>query len=439
MSKSSPNIWTRNVALVLHLRRRAGQLLPRLGNWISPLAVIGPLVAVAVGPGVAFSQTAGAPDLAVTEVRLGVHPDSTRFVIELSGNVVPRIFGLPDPFRVVIDLPEVRFDLAPGAADAAAGVVQKMRYGQFRPGTSRLVIDLSEPAKVKRHFVMEPQNGDTAWRLVVDLETTDRQDFIDTMRPVQQLATVSPPPLLVAPNADAGDNGGPLTVVIDPGHGGIDPGAVGPKGTREKDLVLEYARAIRTELQTLGDYQVVLTRDDDVFLPLRDRVTIARRAQADLFLSLHANTNDDNRVAGFSAYTLSERGSDKEAVALAAAENKSDVIGGVDLDQFDNDVATILIDFAQTKTNELSISFAREELLQTVADRAQLLPRPLRSAGFAVLKAPDVPSVLIELGHITNPKEASLLNQEGHRHNLSAAIADAVDRHFRKIRAARRS
>lgn len=438
MSKSSPNIWARNPALLLHLRRRIGQWLPRLGRPVARSTAIGAILAAVFGHGVAFSQTNGASDLAVTEVRLGVHPGSTRFVLELSGNVAPRIFGLPDPFRVVIDLPEVRFDLGPGAADAAAGVVQKMRYGQFQPGTSRLVIDLSEPAKVKRHFVLEPQDGDTAYRLVVDLETTDRQDFIDAMRPAQQLATVSPP-VIPLPNLDAGNDEGPQTVVIDPGHGGIDPGAVGPNGTREKTLVLDYARAIRAELQALGDYQVILTRDDDIFLPLRDRVAIARRAQADLFLSLHANTNDDNRVAGFSAYTLSERGSDKEAAALAAAENKSDVIGGVDLDQFDNDVASILIDFAQTKTNELSVSFAREELLQTVADRAQLLSRPLRSAGFAVLKAPDVPSVLIELGHITNPEEADLLTRESHRLGLSKAIAGAVDRHFRKVLAARRS
>ena len=432
MIKSSPNIWDRCAGSLLHLCRRLRPAAARIGA----ATALGMMLWAGVGLGVAFSQTAARPDLAVTEVRLGVHPDSTRFVLELSGNVEPRIFGLPDPYRVVIDLPEVRFDLAPGAADAAAGVVEKMRYGQFQPGTSRLVIDLSEPAKVKRHFVIEPQNGDTAWRLVIDLETTDREDFIATMRPAQELASVTPPQFLPAPEAG---RDGPQVVVIDPGHGGIDPGAVGPKGALEKDLVLAYARAIRAELKALGDYRVVLTRDGDVFLPLRDRVAVARRAQADLFLSLHANTNDDNRVAGFSAYTLSERASDREAAALAAAENKSDVIGGVDLEQFDDDVASILIDFAQTKTNELSVSFARENLLQTVAASTRMLPRPLRSAGFAVLKAPDVPSVLLELGHITNPQEAALLSQDAHRASLSKAIAGAVDRHFRKVRAARRS
>lgn len=436
MIKSSPNIWDRCAESLLHLGRRLRSGGCRIGAATVAGAVVWAGLGVGLGSGVAFSQTAAPPDLAVTEVRLGVHPDSTRFVLELSGNVEPRIFGLPDPYRVVIDLPEVRFDLAPGAADTAAGVVEKMRYGQFQPGTSRLVIDLSEPAKVRRSFVLEPQNGDTSWRLVIDLETTDRQDFITAMRPAPERATVAPPPFLVTPEAE---REGPQTVVIDPGHGGLDPGAVGPKDVLEKNLVLDYARAIRTELQALGDYRVILTRDDDRFLALRDRVAVARRAQADLFLSLHANTNDDRRVAGFSAYTLSERGSDAEAAALAAAENKSDVIGGVDLEQFDDDVASILIDFAQTKTNELSVSFAREELLQTVAESIQMLPRPLRSAGFAVLKAPDVPSVLLELGHITNPQEAALLSQESHRHTLSKAIAGAVDRHFRKVGAGRRS
>lgn len=425
MIKSSPNIWTRPTALLWLLRRgRSIGIATNRLIWAFFLA--------------AWALPAVAQDLAVTEVRLGVHPDSTRFVLELSGGVEPRIFGLPDPYRVVIDLPQVRFDLGPDAADAAAGVVTKMRYGQFKPGTSRLVIDLAEPAKVKRHFILEPKDGAQAWRLVIDLETTDRGDFITAMRPAVTPAAAqpAPPPLLREQDRDPD---APQVIVIDPGHGGIDPGAVGGDGTLEKDLVLDYAAEIRRELQALGDYQVVLTRETDVFLPLRARVDAARRAQADLFLSLHANTNDNNRVAGFSAYTLSERASDKEAAALAATENKSDIIGGVDLEQFSDDVASILIDFARTKTNELSVSFVREDLLQEVGAETQLLSRPLRSAGFAVLKAPDVPSVLIELGHITNPGELARMTSAGHRKGLSAAIAGAVDRHFTKVRAARRS
>ncbi len=425
MSKSSPNIWTLRAAR-LWLPRRG----TRFGVVLRCLAAA--LVATAT------ISLASAQDLAVTEVRLGVHPDSTRFVIELSGDVEPRIFGLPDPYRVVIDLPQVRFDLGPDAADAAAGVVTKMRYGQFRPGTSRLVIDLAEPAKVKRHFLLEPQAADQAWRLVVDLETTDRADFITAMRPVAtpDVAQPAPPPLLQDQDRDPD---APQVIVIDPGHGGIDPGAVGSDGTLEKDLVLDYAVEIRRQLQAIGDYEVVLTREGDVFLPLRARVDAAGVARADLFLSLHANTNDNNRVSGFSAYTLSERASDKEAAALAATENKSDIIGGVDLDQVDDDVASILIDFARTKTNELSVSFVREDLLQEVGNQTRLLTRPLRSAGFAVLKAPDVPSVLLELGHITNPDELALMRRDSHRAALSAAIAGAVDRHFTKVRAARRS
>ena len=425
MTKSSPNIWT----------LLAGRMWHRSRGRATAVALAALVFAVFAAPGIA---PAAAQDLAVTEVRLGVHPDSTRFVLELSGGVEPRIFGLPDPYRVVIDLPQVRFDLAADAADAAAGVVTKMRYGQFRPGTSRLVIDLAEPAKVKRHFILEPQSSDQAWRLVIDLETTDRADFITAMRPAPTsvVTPAAPPPLL---NDQDRDPDAPQVVVIDPGHGGIDPGAVGGDGSLEKDLVLDYALEIRRQLNAIGDYEVVLTREADVFLPLRARVDAARRARADLFLSLHANTNDNNRVSGFSAYTLSERASDREAAALAATENKADIIAGVDLEQFDDDVASILIDFARTKTNELSVSFAREDLLREVGDQTRLLTRPLRSAGFAVLKAPDVPSVLLELGHITNPDELARMRSADHRTALSAAIAGAVDRHFTKVRAARRS
>ena len=207
-------------------------------------------------------------------------------------------------------------------------------------------------------------------------------------------------------------------------------------GVYEKKIALDYAREIVQELKASGKYEVVMTRDRDIFLPLRERVRLSRAAGADLFLSLHANTHPKRRTRGFSVYTLSDRASDKEAAALAALENKSDVIGGVNLGDYSDDVQNILIDFAQAKTNELSVKFARDILVGEVKTSASLLTRPWRSAGFAVLKAPDVPSVLVELGYISNPQEERLLVTATHRQKLSRAIVQAVETYFETTQSA---
>lgn len=374
-------------------------------------------------------------ELQVHDVRIGVDSERTRFVVELSGTTEPRIFGLPDPYRVVIDLPEADFGLPADKSEAGGGVIERMRYGQFQPGTSRLVLDLSGPAKIARNFILPPE-GDKPWRLVLDLVSTDREDFITAMRP-----TVTPPrptevPLRIGPGA--GDDEVDV-IVLDPGHGGIDPGASSPSGVLEKTMALDYAKEIKRQLEKSGKYTVILTRDRDVFLPLRERVRIARAAHADLFLSLHLNANGSRHVRGFSAYTLSERASDKEAADLAEAENKSDIIGGVDLDRYSSDVASILIDFAQSKTNEQSVAFARDSLVVEVGKLSKMLPRPWRAAGFAVLKAPDVPSVLIELGYVTNREEEKLLLQRDYRAKLSSTIVQAIEHYFELAREARRT
>ncbi len=369
-----------------------------------------------------------AAGLEVRDIRIGVHEGSTRFVVELSDKVEPRIFGLPDPFRVVIDLPEVNFTLAEERIGDGAGLIEKLRYGLYRPGTSRFVLDLETPSKVAKQFVLKPDGG-KPWRLVIDLVPTTRSDFVATMRPSQgtapRVASKPPPPIPPrAPNAKP-------VVVIDAGHGGVDPGAIGVSGVYEKTIALDYAREVAARLKKSGQYEVVLTRNRDIFLPLRERVRIARAAGADLFLSLHANTHPKRATKGFSVYTLSNKASDKEAAAIAAKENKSDAIGGVDLDGYSDDVQNILIDFAQSKTNELSVKFARDVMIGEIGRDTRLLGRPWRSAGFAVLKAPDVPSVLVELGYISNPQEERLLMSKSHRAKLTEAIARAVDTYFR--------
>jgi len=388
-------------------------------------------LAVALGM-IVMPGLAGADDLKVQDIRIGVHADSTRFVVELNNNVEPRIFGLPDPFRVVIDLPEVDFDLPEERIGDGAGLISKLRYGLFRPGTSRFVLDLDTPSKVTRHFVLKPDGG-KPWRLVLDIAPTTRADFIASMRPSPD---DNPNPVTAVPVPSAPRQNAKPVVVVDAGHGGVDPGAIGVSGVYEKKIALDYAREVVRLLKASGKYEVVMTRNRDIFLPLRERVRISRAAGADLFLSLHANTHPKRSTRGFSVYTLSNRASDKEAAALAALENKSDVIGGVNLGNYSDDVQNILIDFAQAKTNELSVKFARDILVGQVKTSASLLTRPWRSAGFAVLKAPDVPSVLVELGYISNPREERLLVTRDHRRKLSAAIVQAVDTYFKTTQSA---
>jgi N-acetylmuramoyl-L-alanine amidase len=385
---------------------------------------------VAVAPALLLLAAPAAADgFEVRDIRIGVHEDTTRFVIDLSKTAEPRIFGLPDPYRVVIDLPEVEFDLLRDRTNAGGGLIERLRYGLFRPGTSRIVLDLRAPAKVSRQFVLRPTGG-KSWRLVVDLAATDHAEFVTAMRPAAGIAPPiagETPPLRTESGRLPGRN---PVIVIDPGHGGVDPGAIGYGGVYEKHLVLDYARELKQQLERTGRYSVLLTRDRDIFLPLRERVSLARRAEADLFLSLHVNTHPKPETRGFSVYTLSENASDKEAAALAALENKADVIGGMNLGEYSDDVQNILIDFAQTKTNELSVRFARDMVVPEIGHDARLLARPWRSAGFAVLKAPDVPSVLVELGYISNRGEARDLQRADHRARLVESVVRSVERFF---------
>lgn len=406
-------------------------ILKRLSR--STLRNQGLVLALALVFGVtAAAVPAEAGDLKVQDIRIGVHPDSTRFVVELNDNVEPRVFGLPDPYRVVIDLPEVDFDLPEERIGDGAGLISKLRYGLFRPGTSRFVLDLKTPSKVTKQFILKPDGG-KPWRLVLDLAPTSRADFVASMRP---RAGDNPDPVTRVPVPSTPRQNAKPVVVVDAGHGGVDPGAIGVSGVYEKKVALDYAREIVRLLKATEKYEVVMTRNRDIFLPLRERVRISRAAGADLFLSLHANTHPKRSTRGFSVYTLSDRASDKEAAALAALENKSDVIGGVNLGNYSDDVQNILIDFAQAKTNELSVKFARDILVGQVKTSASLLTRPWRSAGFAVLKAPDVPSVLVELGYISNPQEERLLMTGNHRRKLSAAIVKAVDAYFKTTQSA---
>ncbi len=272
---------------------------------------------------------------------------------------------------------------------------------------------------------------------MLDLAPQDEADFAAAAGWPEDLAAAprAKPPL-GAPSDDrlAGADDGRFVVAIDPGHGGKDAGATGVSGVLEKDIVLAVALALKKELEGRGGYEVVLTREDDTFLSLKERVRVARDAKADLFISVHADSVGRPGVRGASVYTLSEKASDKEAEALAQAENDADVIAGVDLSGETDEVTGILIDLAQRETKNRSVVFA-QILMPQLRRQTNLLPETHRFAGFRVLKAPDVPSVLLELGFLSNSEDESDLMSAGFQKGMARSIAEAVDAYRDRVTA----
>ncbi len=376
----------------------------------------------------------------VINARIGQHTDRTRFVVEISDPVKFRVFTLANPNRVVIDLPEVLWRLQ-GPPQASTGVVKNYRYGLFRPGNSRFVIDLNAPVTAATPMILPPQDG-YGYRMVLDLFPTTQAKFeknagwpadLRARENAAVAAATAPPPdaAIATPKPAPGEiaSRSDHMIVIDPGHGGLDSGTTGLDGLYEKDLVLDEGKRLRKALKARG-YRVHMTRDTGVFIPLYSRAPIAHNYKADLFISLHADSNPNASVKGLSVYTLSERGSDKEAAALANKENQSDIIAGVDLSGDNSSVASILIDLAQRDTMNRSVRFAKH-VLNSVAGVTDILPRsPHRSANFVVLRGPDVPAVLIELGYLSNKDDNAQMRTTAWRNRVASAIADAVDRQF---------
>lgn len=417
------------------------------------------------------SARAAFAEPAVVDVRLGVHPDKTRFVMEVSESVDFTVFTLADPYRVVVDFPMLSW--AAAAQPIAGGVVSGWRHGRFDARTLRLVLDATGPVRVREAFVIPPRDGRRA-RFVLDIEAASHADFarernrphgprggepaaaalpppaspaapsaVSPPLPAIREVAFSPPPAPAAAGAGAGgipfppplpplrlrgETALPM-IVIDAGHGGPDPGAVAVTGEYEKTITLSVARELRRQLLATGRYRVALTRDDDRFIRLRDRVGDARAQKADLFVSLHADSIDSSTFRGLSVYTLSDTASDREAAMLAARENRVDAIGGIDLAVESDEVASILIDLAQRDTMNHSRRFANL-LVAEMKQVVPLVPRPHRSAGFAVLTAPDIPSVLIELGYLSSPQDARLLSQAEHQKRVARGIVRGIDGFF---------
>lgn len=387
---------------------------------------------VALGGMLARPAPGACAELAATGVRIGVGPAATRFVIDLSDATHFQVFTLRDPYRVVIDLPALAWKVGAAAGQERGGVIDGYRFGLFKPGTFRIVLDVNHPVSVKTSMAGAGGSGHIK-RLVLDLAAVTKAEFdrtyIGPPAPVPaQTAFVRPTPRAPPPGNNPRRDG-KRVIVIDPGHGGVDPGATGVSGAHEKDLTLAAGRELKRQLEASGRYRVVMTRDTDVFLPLRERVQVARDAHAQLFVSLHADTIGSRGISGSSVYTLSDKASDAEAAALAAKENKADLIAGADLTDYPEEVADILIDLAQRETRNNSVMYAHV-LVRELDKNGRLLSHSLRSAGFAVLKAPDVPSVLLEMGYLSNTKEERELRDPRYRTRLMAAVKRAIDAYF---------
>jgi N-acetylmuramoyl-L-alanine amidase len=372
-----------------------------------------------------------------SDVRLGGDQTQTRFVVDFDRKIDMRAFTLANPDRVVIDIPEVTFQLSPRSGEAGRGLIKTFRYGLVMRGGSRIVIDLARPARIEKAFVLDAENNQPA-RLVLDLSAVDRDTFMRTIALENRVPATTSRTAAPAPDAKDKNDARPL-IVIDPGHGGIDDGTKASNGVTEKAIVLEFALLLRDKLERSGSYRVAMTRADDVYVPLGDRVQFARSRQAALFISIHADAlrRGEGDAQGATVYTVSENASDSEAARLADAENRADVIAGVDLSRAPDDVADILIDLAQRETKTFSAQFART-LVDEMRNATRMNRQPLRSAGFVVLKAPDVPSVLIELGFVSNRQDLKLLTSNPWRDKAADSILQAINSFFSKRLAGQR-
>ena len=365
--------------------------------------------------------------VAVKDIRLGVTAERTRLVLDLGAKVDFDIFLLDRPRRVVVDLTSLAWPTDQPTVD---GLVQKIRFGQFTADKSRLVVDAKGPVRVAKSFLLPPSSG-LPHRLVIDLVKTGNKEFADQVakdraaKHSAKKAAPAPTPFTPKPRKQA--NSKPV-IVLDAGHGGVDPGALGRKA-REKSVTLNFTRELAKQLRKTGKYKVYLTRNRDIYIPLRQRVNIARKHNADLFISIHADAIKRKNVRGMSIYTLSETASDKEAAALAKKENQSDIIAGIDFADQPPEVANILIDLAQRETKNLSVKFANL-VVDNARGKTRLLDRTHRFAGFRVLKAPDVPSVLIELGFLTNRSDEKQLLSTAWRRKVAGALVNSVNGFF---------
>jgi len=345
-------------------------------------------------------------------VRLWAAPDHTRIVFDTSGPVEHDLFALDNPHRLVIDVNEATAAESMLVKPAVGGLVTGVRTAINKPGVLRIVLELKQSVK-PRSFNLTP-NDRYGHRLVVDLYEQDAQ------APVKKVVATRPAALR------------DLVIAIDAGHGGDDPGAIGRRGTREKDVVLSIARRLADLIAAEPGMRPVLVREGDYYIGLRQRIEKARKSGADLFISIHADGFRDHRASGSSVYVLSRRGASSEmARVLAAKENAADLAGGVSLDDKDELLREVLLDLSQTATLEASFEVAGN-MLGELKRIGKTHKRSVQQAGFLVLKSPDIPSILVETAFITNPTEENRLRNTQHQQKLATAMLRGIKDYFGK-------
>ncbi|WP_114390497.1 N-acetylmuramoyl-L-alanine amidase [Notoacmeibacter marinus] len=333
---------------------------------------------------------------------------------------------LRGPERLILDLPATAFEM-PSEEVVPKGLIQSIRYGAMDSERSRIVIGLGGPFTLEGPVRTTDENGHH--QLTLQLDTASRNAFEAMLRdraaPADAIAVSTQKNGRLDGNT-AQDK--PFTVVVDAGHGGIDIGARGRNGAKEKDITLAFARQLEKQIEKIDGVRVILTRDDDSFVSLSQRVRIGRQAGADLFVSVHADSVRQAYVRGATVYTISKKASDAMAAELADSENAADAVAGLDLPEEDEEVTDILLDLTRRETKGFSLRFARK-VVDSMEEVLVMIKRPHRHAGFRVLTAPDVPSILIELGYLSNKNDEKLLQDEDWRRKAAAAIAAAVKKY----------
>ncbi|MCP4980160.1 MAG: AMIN domain-containing protein [Gammaproteobacteria bacterium] len=373
--------------------------------------------------GVSFALFTGAgPALAkpirtLTGIRISQSAeDHTRVVFDLTGDIEHGLFTLADPPRVVIDLNDTRKSEAIDISTKTTNLMRGIRSASKDSGRLRVVIDLQDKVR-PRSFVLKP-DGKSGHRLVVDLHATN----------------LGPTPIKTS-QQERKQRKKQFVIALDPGHGGRDPGAIGKKGTREKDVALSVAKKMKNIINRTSGYRAILTRNGDRFVTLRNRVKKAREAEADIFISLHADSFHKANVKGASVYALSLRGASSEAARwIAQKENASDLIGGISLDDKDDLIASVLLDLSQTATIQDSLELG-SDVLSHIGKVSKLNNQKVQQAGFAVLKAPDMPSILIETAFLSNPSEEKKLRNPKHQHKLAKAVFSGIKKHLKNRQA----
>ncbi|MFM8700492.1 MAG: N-acetylmuramoyl-L-alanine amidase [Hyphomicrobiales bacterium] len=355
------------------------------------------------------------------QVQSDRHSTTLRFIA--SADVAVQAYAIDQPARIILEWPDVNFQLSPENLPNSVGVIKSLRAGMVSDDRARVVIELSEPA-LPSEIRTEPAYSGAATEIIVELVPSASSQFEEAVERRRQQAVRTDQSIEQVPTGDPKDRR-PL-IVIDPGHGGPDLGATGVTGIFEKDIVLAFSASLARKLRDIGEFRVAMTRERDVFVPLSERVNFARARGANLFLSIHADTLSGNsEVRGLTVYTDSDRPSDPESARLAEAENRSDIAAGLGDTGAVEAVTDILGDLMRRETHDSSSLFARK-IVGHMTNAAKLNKNPVRSAGFRVLRAPDIPSVLLELGYISSPSDSELLTSVGWTERATDRLVAAI-------------